>query len=139
MPGGWACYALEERLVLAFSWDGVQVYRLATGAVLPAGRHRVEVLYQPSNAGSAVICVTVDYEEAAVAEVTGEELPGLDRKGWSDADGTLWFSLDSGYPLSTDYNAPFAFSGRVLHAVFIPLAQPGRHGDKAIANALKYE
>jgi arylsulfatase A-like enzyme len=112
LNGGWAFYLLGGRPVSCLISLGLATRIAGTEALRP-GAHAVTVSYQPSLAGPARFCLTVDGELAAEAR-HGEPamFPGL-----STAGARMLVGRDTGLPFNADYEPPFPFTGVLRRVV----------------------
>ena len=115
--GGWAFYLHEGRPTAAFALlDGT--VRVAAETPVPAGRHTLELCYEPGPAARVVLAV----DGSAVAEAP---LPGLVFfPHLTTAGAGLLVGRDRGLPVCGDYRPPYAFSG-TLHQVELRSGHPG--------------
>jgi arylsulfatase len=105
--GGWALYAVDGRLVFAFSRGG-ELLRVASVDALSPGRHRLEA----SGAGSGF---TLWCDDVAIGELQFEGgLPFALQHGGTG----LCLGYDRGFPVADEYTPPAPWSG-VLHEVVI--------------------
>jgi arylsulfatase A-like enzyme len=118
LNGGWALYLVANRPVSCLISFG-QATRIA-GPALSAGRHTIEVSYEPSFTGPARFCLHIDGELTAEA---GHGKPAM-FPGLTTAGARMLVGRDAGLPFNDDYQPPFPFTG-VLHRVLLRSAQPG--------------
>jgi arylsulfatase A-like enzyme len=132
---GWAVYLLEGRPVAAFNLFST-VYRTASDAPLPGGRHVVGVEYVNQPPGGRV---TLLVNDAPVGEVQlASHLPFR----WQIGNTGLRIGDDRGFPVCDDYRPPFAFSGTVHSVTFeVPsLARPEEdEAARRVARAMRHE
>jgi arylsulfatase A-like enzyme len=121
VPGGWACYVLDGRLVVAFDAAGLTARLALDGAGL-TGRHEVEVVYVPGSDAEGRLSLSLDGREPATHRVPA----GAGSAVLQYLEGKLMIGRDQGFPLSSDYEPPFAFSG-LVHSVryAVPPSAPG--------------
>ncbi len=115
--GGWALYAVDGRLVFAFSRGG-ELLRVVAPSPLLSGRHLLAV----SGAGSR-FTLWCDDASLAVLDFEGG-LPFALQHGGTG----LCLGYDRGFPVSDDYTPPAPWSG-VLHEVVVESGTPAPPSD----------
>jgi arylsulfatase len=110
--GGWALYAVDGRLVFAFSRGG-ELLRVESRAAVPIGRHRLAAL----GGGPRFILVC---DEEVVGELQFEgSLPFALQHGGTG----LCLGYDRGFPVADEYTPPAAWTGE-LHQVVVESGMP---------------
>ncbi len=111
VPGGWACYVLDGRLVVAFDAVGLTT-QVTVDDLSLAGRHEVGIAYLPDPDADGRLLVTLDGRQSATRRVPA----GPGRAVLRYLEGKLLIGRDVGFPLCADYRPPFPFTGRI-HSV----------------------
>ncbi|MGH9026166.1 MAG: hypothetical protein ACRDWD_08635, partial [Acidimicrobiia bacterium] len=133
---GWAVYLLDGRPVITFNLFGAP-YRTVAPDTLVAGAKELTIEYRraPSGPqGGGTVTIAVDGSEVAQGTV-GQDLPFR----WQIGAAGLLVGHDRGFPVSDDYEPPFASNfgiGRVV--IELPHAPPPA-ADEEIAAALRHE
>ena len=120
VPGGWACYVLDGRLIVAFEATGVTT-RIAADDVSLAGRHVIGVAYFPEPGAEGRLLVTLDGRESGADHIPASAGPAVLQY----LEGKLLIGRDEGFSLSADYQPPFPFTGRIDRVSYaVPPSQP---------------
>lgn len=109
IPGGWACYFLDGRLVTTFNIRDTE-YRTAIDQAIPAGRHDIQITYTSDNEDHHnAVSIALDGEQVHAQPVgsvpTSRPSPSLSAQ--------LLIGHDHGFPICDDYEPPFAFTGHI--------------------------
>jgi arylsulfatase A-like enzyme len=120
--GGWSLYVKDGRLCYAHNYVGRATYQVSAPQALPAGRHRLRFEFEPTGApdfargkgspGRAQLYV----DGRLIAQ---DEFPVTTPIGFNP--GGLTCGANPGSAVTTDYIAPFAFTG-TLHTVTIDVS-----------------
>ena len=132
---GWALYLLDGRPVFALT-TGAGVVRLAGADPLAAGDHTLTVTYRRGHGGGGPLALAVDDDAVDQAEVVGT-LPFR----WQIGGAGLLVGRHAGFPVHTDYTAPFEFGGTIDRVVLATPALAPTDADitAEIAAALRHE
>lgn len=116
---GWAFVLLDGHPAVLLNVVGRE-YRVVADRALPAGSHQVAVRFDGGfgQPGDGVLYVDgVEVGRGHLAE-------GLGSGGVQIGGGGLRLGHDDGFPVTSDYSVPFAFTG-VLHHVEFNALSPG--------------
>jgi arylsulfatase len=107
---GWSLYVKDGRPVFYYNFFDVAGYRAQSSAPLPHGKSTVRVEFTPEEAGygkPAAAKLFIDGKETASVRVERTVPVGYSAEG-------LDIGTDNISAVSPDYEAPFAFRGKVL-------------------------
>ena len=117
--GGYALYVKDHKLHYAYNFLGIQQYHLASDATLSDGRHELRFEFEPTGKpdlahGKGTPARAQLYVDGKLAGQT--DLPVTIPLDIGITDG-LTCGRDDGSTVTTDYQAPFAFSGALEKVV----------------------
>jgi arylsulfatase len=120
--GGWSFYVQDGRLRYAHNYVGRETYQVSAPDALPAGRHELRFEFEPT--GQPDIAHGKGAPGRAQLYVDGQliaqnEFPVTTPVVFNP--GGLTCGANPGSPVTTDYQAPFRFTG-TLHAVTVDLS-----------------
>ena len=120
--GGWSFYVKDGRLRYAHNYVGRETYHVAAPDALPAGRHQLRFEFEPT--GEPDILQGKGSPGRAQLYVDGHlvaqnEFPVTTPVVFNP--GGLTCGANPGSPITTDYQAPFRFTG-TLHTVTVDLS-----------------
>jgi arylsulfatase len=120
--GGWSFYVKGNRLRYAHNYVGRATYQVSAPDALPAGRHQLRFEFEPT--GQPDIAQGKGSPGRAQLYVDGQlvaqnEFPVTTPIALNP--GGLTCGANPGSPITTDYRAPFPFTG-TLHTVTIDLS-----------------
>jgi arylsulfatase A-like enzyme len=107
---GWSLYLLGGRPVYCYNFFGLQRFKIAADAAVPAGEHQVRMEFGYDGGGlgkGGDVKLYVDGEQVADGRVE-HSVPAL-----FSADETLDLGNDSATPVSDDHGSDNSFTGRV--------------------------
>ncbi|HYV60171.1 MAG TPA: arylsulfatase [Acidimicrobiia bacterium] len=130
---GWAWYLLDGRLVITFNVFGTP-YRFGSSAVVPTGRHALDVEYRREQPAGGPVVLRVDDEVVAEGK-----LPVNLPFRWQIGGAGLLVGRDRGFPVCDDYEPPFPFTGTLGEIAFEIPSLRRRVPDEEIATALRHE
>ena len=113
--GGYSLYVKDHKLHYAYNFLGVQQYHLASDATLTDGRHELRFEFEPTGKpdfahGKGTPARAQLYVDGKLAGQT--DLPVTIPLDIGITDG-LTCGRDDGSTVTTDYQSPFAFNGRL--------------------------
>lgn len=115
---GWALVVLGGRPAFLLNVTSTpHSVRAADG--VPAGHHRIGFRFVPDGRGGGHGVLTVDDEQVGRAPLPD----GVGASGMQIGGGGLRLGHDAGFPVSDDYQPPFAWTG-VLHRVTFDSRSP---------------
>jgi arylsulfatase len=120
--GGWSFYVKDGRLHYAHNYVGRATYQVSATDVLPAGRHRLRFEFEPT--GQPDIAQGKGSPGRAQLYLDGQLLAQNDFPVTTPMvfnPGGLTCGANPGSPVTTDYQAPFPFTG-TLHTVTVDLS-----------------
>ena len=111
--GGYALYVKDHKLHYAYNFLGVQQFHVATDATIGDGRHELRVEFEPT--GKPDLAHGKGTPARAQLYIDGKlagqgDLPVTIPLDIGITDG-LSCGRDEGSAVTTDYQAPFAFTG----------------------------
>ena len=113
--GGWALYLVDGRPAYVHNYVGLEEHHIGPGAASTAmapGRHRVEFSFTRTADHVGTGRLLLD------GGLIGEgQIPRFTPIRFSLTGAGLTCGYGDGVPVSRSYRAPFAFNGRILHAV----------------------
>jgi arylsulfatase A-like enzyme len=117
--GGYALYVKDHKLHYAYNYLGVQHFKLATDNTIGDGHHELRFEFEPTGApdlahGKGTPGRAQLYVDGALAATT--DLPVTIPLDIGITEG-LTCGRDDGSTVTTDYQAPFAFSGALEKVV----------------------
>jgi len=117
--GGYSLYVKDHKLHYAYNFLGIQQYHLASDATLSDGRHELRFEFEPTGQpdlahGKGTPARAQLYVDGKLAGQT--DLPVTIPLDIGITDG-LTCGRDDGSTVTTDYQAPFAFSGALEKVV----------------------
>ena len=117
--GGYSLYVKDHKLHYAYNFLGIQQYHLASDATLTDGRHELRFEFEPTGKpdfahGKGTPARAQLYVDGKLAGQT--DLPVTIPLDIGITDG-LTCGRDDGSTVTTDYRAPFAFSGALEKVV----------------------
>jgi arylsulfatase A-like enzyme len=120
--GGFTFYVNDRRLHYTHNWVGRELLHLASDAELGAGRHALRFEFEPTgqpdpakgHGSPGRLQLYIDDELAGDREVPY-------TTPFAFNPGALTCGADPGSPVTTDYKAPFRFTG-TLHTVTVDLS-----------------
>ena len=117
--GGYALYVKDHKLHYAYNFLGIQQYHLASDATIGDGRHELRFEFEPTGEpdfahGKGTPARAQLYVDGKLAGQT--DLPVTIPLDIGITDG-LTCGRDDGSTVTTDYQAPFAFSGALEKVV----------------------
>jgi arylsulfatase len=117
--GGYSLYVKDHKLHYAYNFLGIQQYHLTSDATLTDGRHELRFEFEPTGKpdlahGKGTPARAQLYVDGQLAGQT--ELPVTIPLDIGITDG-LTCGRDDGSTVTTDYRAPFAFSGSLEKVV----------------------
>ena len=120
--GGWSFYVTDGRLRYAHNYVGRATYQVSAPGALPAGRHQLRFEFEPT--GEPDILQGKGAPGRAQLYVDGHliaqnEFPVTTPVVFNP--GGLTCGANPGSPVTTDYQAPFRFTG-TLHTVTVDLS-----------------
>ena len=120
--GGWSLYVKDNRLHYAHNYVGRTTYQVSAADPLPAGRHQLRFEFEPT--GQPDIAHGKGSPGRAQLYVDGElaahqEFPVTTPIAFNP--GGLSCGHNPGSPITSDYRAPFPFTG-ALHTVTVDLS-----------------
>jgi arylsulfatase len=120
--GGWSFYVKDGRLRYAHNYVGRATYQVSAPDALPAGRHQLRFEFEP--AGQPDIAQGKGSPGRAQLYLDGQliaqnEFPVTTPMVFNP--GGLTCGANPGAPVTTDYPAPFRFTG-TLHTVTVDLS-----------------
>jgi arylsulfatase len=120
--GGWSFYVKDGRLCYAHNYVGRATYQVSAPDALPAGRHQLRFEFEP--AGQPDIAQGKGSPGRAQLYLDGQliaqnEFPVTTPMVFNP--GGLTCGANPGAPVTTDYPAPFRFTG-TLHTVTVDLS-----------------
>jgi hypothetical protein len=120
--GGWSFYVKDNRLCYAHNYVGRATYQVCAPDALPAGRHELRFEFEPT--GQPDIAQGKGSPGRAQLYVDGQliaqnEFPVTTPMVLNP--GGLTCGANPGSPVTTDYQAPFRFTG-ALHTVTVDLS-----------------
>jgi hypothetical protein len=120
--GGWSFYVKEGRLCYAHNYLSRATYHVSASEPLPAGRHQLRFEFEPT--GAPDIAHGQGSPGRAQLYVDGqliaqEQFPVTTPIGFNP--GGLTCGANPGSAITTDYTAPFGFTG-VLRTVTVDLS-----------------
>jgi arylsulfatase A-like enzyme len=110
--GGWSLHVLDGRLRYVHNLYGVERHVVAASAELEAGRWRLEYEFTKDTGPGGTGVLRCDGAEVARAEI-----PKFTPSGFNNLGVGLTCGYEWGPAVGEGYEAPFAFGGRILHAV----------------------
>jgi arylsulfatase len=120
--GGWSFYVKDNRLRYAHNYVGRATYQVSAPDPLPAGRHQLRFEFEPT--GKPDIAQGKGAPGRAQLYLDGQlvaqnEFPVTTPMVFNP--GGLTCGANPGSPVTTDYQAPFRFTG-TLHTVTVDLS-----------------
>jgi arylsulfatase len=120
--GGWSFYVKDGRLCYAHNYVGRATYQVRAPALLPAGRHQLRFEFEPT--GTPDFAAGKGSPGRAQLYVDGQliaqdEFPVTTPVAFNP--GGLTCGANPGSAVTTDYQAPFPFTG-TLHTVTVDLS-----------------
>jgi arylsulfatase len=120
--GGWSFYVKDGRLCYAHNYVARATYQVAGPEPLPAGRHQLRFEFEPTGkpdfaAGKGAPGRAQLYVDGQL--IAQEEFPVTTPVAFNP--GGLTCGANPGSAVTTDYRAPFAFTG-TLHTVTVDLS-----------------
>jgi len=120
--GGWSMYVKDGRLCYAHNYLSRATYQISATRALPAGRHQLRFEFEPT--GAPDFAHGRGSPGRAQLYVDGQliaqgEFPVTTPIGFNP--GGLTCGADPGSTITTDYVAPFAFTG-TLHTVTVDVS-----------------
>jgi arylsulfatase A-like enzyme len=117
--GGYSLYVKDHKLHYAYNFLGIQQYHLTSDATLTDGRHELRFEFEPTGKpdfahGKGTPARAQLYVDGKLAGQT--DLPVTIPLDIGITDG-LTCGRDDGSTVTTDYQAPFAFSGALEKVV----------------------
>jgi len=144
LHAGWACYALDGRVIFALEHFEDRPYRLVIDGASISGRHTLGITVMPGetadHASALTITLTLDGQEVGAGSVPLRSQFEADTIRWQTFTGKLIFGRDDGIPVSDDYEPPFPFEGRILRGEFL-LAddRAASRRERDLQTALRYD
>jgi arylsulfatase A-like enzyme len=120
--GGWSFYVKDNRLRYAHNYVGRAIYRVSAPDPLPAGRHQLRFEFRPTRQpdlaqGKGTPGRAGLYVDGKL--ITQNEFPVTTPIAFNP--GGVTCGANPGSPVTTDYQAPFRFTG-TLHTVTVDLS-----------------
>jgi arylsulfatase len=127
---GFAFCVLDGKLAFLLNRAG-DVARAVSGVVVPPGRHALSCRYTP--AGEAGPTVELLHDGDVVAHVDlGVPMPFV----WQHGGTALCLGHDRGFPVTDDYETPFAWNG-TLHQLVVDVSPDAAPPDPVHANRVE--
>jgi arylsulfatase A-like enzyme len=120
--GGWSLYVKDSRLHYAHNYVGRTIFQVSAPDALPAGRHQLRFEFEPT--GQPDIAQGKGSPGRAQLYLDGQLIAQSDFPYTTPIalnPGGLTCGANPGSPVTTDYQAPFRFTG-VLHTVTVDLS-----------------
>jgi hypothetical protein len=120
--GGWSLYVKDSRLHYAHNYVGRTTFQVSAPDALPAGRHQLRFEFEPT--GQPDIAQGKGSPGRAQLYLDGQLIAQSDFPFTTPIalnPGGLTCGANPGSPVTTDYQAPFRFTG-VLHTVTVDLS-----------------
>jgi len=117
--GGYALYVKDRKLHYAYNYLGVEEFHVATTTTIPSGRHELRFEFEPTakpdvahgRGAPGKAQLYVDGVLAAEGEIPVTIPLNIGTEG-------LTCGRDAGSVVTTDYDAPFAFTGKLEEVAY---------------------
>jgi arylsulfatase len=106
---GYAFYVKARRLCYVHNYLGLAEYRIAAAEDLPTGRQTLRFVFTRTGEHRGTGALYVAQRQVGAGEIPRTVPAVIETSG----EG-LCCGFDSGLPVTTDYRAPFRFTGRIL-------------------------
>jgi arylsulfatase len=126
---GYSLYVKGGRLIYVHNYLGLAEYRIESTETVPSGRHRLVLQFDRTGEHRGRGTLFFDDRPVGQGEIP-QTIPALIE---TSGEG-LCCGYDSGLPVTSDYDAPFAFSGRI-ERVIVDVDDPGRPDPDAQVDA----
>jgi len=110
---GYSLYVKDDRLVYVHNYLGIEEYRIVATEPLPRGECTLAFVFTRTGEHRGHGRLLVDGREVGAGEIPRTIPAVIETSGEGQCCG-----YDSGLPVTTDYEAPFRFTGR-LHQVVV--------------------
>ena len=137
--GGYTLYVKDHRLHYAYNFLGVQHFHVESDTTIGDGRHELRVEFEPNGApdlahGKGTPARTQLYIDGKLVGQT--DLPVTIPLDIGITEG-LTCGRDDGSTITTDYRAPFDFTGRLEKVVVDISGQPDRRQGRAKPSVMR--
>ena len=125
VAGGHSLYIKDKKLHYAYNWLGEQHQKVSSTVPVPAGKHVFTAEFKKTGdhketmSATGTLTLFIDMKPVGQADIMTQ--PGF----FSLAGDGLCVGRDSGSPVSSDYTAPFRFTGGVIERVVVDVS--GEH------------
>lgn len=109
---GYSFYVKDERLHYVHNYLGLQEYKVRSDCVLPTGKSKLELRFGRTGEHQGDAVLYVDGQKVGEGHIP-RTVPALIEMS---SEG-LCCGWDSGLPVTTDYQAPFRFTGTIHQVV----------------------
>jgi len=120
--GGHSLYIKDKKLHYVYNWLGEKVQKVTSSIDIPEGKHAFTAEFvktgDQKETMSAMGTLTLYIDMKKVGQMTIMTQPGF----FSLAGDGLCVGRDSGSPVSSDYAAPFRFTGGVIDRVVVDVS-----------------
>jgi arylsulfatase A-like enzyme len=115
--GGWSFHLDRGRLRYVHNLYGKETYTVSSDTVIGAGPHTLEFLFTKTGEHTGTATLSCD------GEVVGEgDIPRFTPAGYNGTGAGLSCGYELGPPVGEGYEAPFRFTGGVLHRVVVDVS-----------------
>lgn len=120
--GGWACYFLGGRLSVMFDFSGMPEHFAAHESTEP-GEHELSLRFRRTSDSTGSVLLEFDGRAVAGGQVSVDSSRLARSAGWP-----LLAGRGGGFPLVTEYDPPFSFTGRLDRLILdvVPTVAPTR-------------